>query len=143
MSNSNDKFAMQFLSNITRILPKKLLLLSPAALLSLSVPFSFPSSAQAEITTNVVCYFQKDFEDATWQWGLNDDESWFELRGSWEERGITKFLTSQSRDEIVRSCQKSQEYYGHGDKRLINVYAANSSVGHNYAIHSNGQEVNP
>lgn len=134
---------MQFLSNVVRALPKKLLLLGPVALLSLGISFSFASSAKAGTTTSVVCYFQKDFEGPTWQWGLKDDNGWYTLGGDWKVEGVTRFETSTGRDEIVRSCDKSKEYYGHNDKRLIGIYAANSSLGKNYAIYSNGQEVRP
>jgi hypothetical protein len=135
--------SMQFLSNFIRILPKKMLLLSPVAMLSLSIPFSVASPAQASEYTSVVCYFQKDFTDPTWQWGLKPDNGWYKLQGRWIEEGVYKFETSTSRDEIVASCRKSQEYYNHGDKRLIGIYAANSSLGRNYLIYVNGQEVKP
>lgn len=135
--------SLQFLSNVARILPKKLLFLCPVALLSLSVPFSVASFAEASDPTSVVCYFQKDFESPTWQWGLAGDDSYYQLGGSWAVEGVTRFDTATSRDEIVQSCQRSKEYYKHGDKRLIGIYAANSSLGHNYAIYVNGQEVKP
>lgn len=135
--------SMQFLANIAPSLPKKLLLLSPVAMLSLSIPFSMTSSAKAEDNTSVVCYFQKDFESPTWQWGLEGNNSWYKLGGRWVAEGVTRFETSRSREEIVQSCRNSQGYYGHGDKRLIGIYAANSSLGRNYAVYSNGQEVRP
>jgi hypothetical protein len=133
--------SMQFLANVARILPKKLLLLSPVVLLPLSIPFSVASSAKADDTTSVVCYFQRF--DTTWQWGLNPDKSWYKLNGRWVYDGVHRFETSTNRDEIINSCRKAQEYYGHGDKRLINIYAANSSLGRNYVIYSNGGELKP
>lgn len=134
--------SLQFLSNVARILPKKLLILSPVALLSLSVPFLVASSAKAQDTTSVVCYFQ-DFEGTTWKWGLQDDNGWYKLGGRWVIDAVTKFETSAPRDEIVKSCLNSQRYYNFGGKKLISIAAANSSVGRNYGIFSNGQEVKP
>jgi len=135
--------SMQFLANVVRILPKKLLFLCPVVLLSLSVPFSVASSAKAEDTTYVACYFQ-DAGGTTWQWGLvGNNNSWYNLRGRWGREGVTKFETSTPRDEMIESCRQSQRYYNHGGKNLINVYAADKSAGSNYAIYVNGQELKP
>jgi len=133
--------SMQFLANVVRILPKKLLLLCPVALLSLSVPFSVASSAKAATTTYVTCYFRDADGKSTWQYGLvGNNNSWYNLHGVW---GVNKFETSTPRDEIIESCRQSQRYYEHGDKTLIDMFAADSSVGNNYAIFSDGQLVKP
>jgi hypothetical protein len=135
--------SMQFLSNVVRLVPKKLLFLCPVTILSLSIPFSVASSAKAQENTSVVCYFQKDFEGPTWQWGLENGDGWYKLSGNWKTQGTYRFETSISRNDIIESCRRSQRYYKHGDKKLIDVVAANSSVGRNYAIYANGQEVKP
>jgi hypothetical protein len=135
--------SMQFLSNVVRLVPKKLLFLCPVTILSLSIPFSVASSAKAEETTSVVCDFQKPMGGSTWQWGLNQDNSWYKLGGSWKARGSDRFETPISRNEIIASCTRSQHYYGHSGKKLVGVFAANSSVGRNYVIYANGEEVRP
>jgi len=132
--------SMQFLANVVRILPKKLLFLCPVALLSLSVPFSVVSSAEASTDTSVVCYFKLSNGGTTWQWGLRESNDWYQLGGRWiNDNGNYRFETSTSRDEIIESCRRSQRYYNRGE--LTTVHAANSSLGSNYPIIANGQEV--
>jgi hypothetical protein len=135
--------SMQFLANVVRLVPKKLLFLCPVAMLSLSIPLSVASSAKAQEYTSVVCDFQKPTGGSTWQWGLNKDNSWFKLGGSWQAEGTYRFSTEVPRDKIVASCEQSKGYYGHSDKTLVGVFAANSSTGSNYAIYVKGQEVKP
>lgn len=131
---------MQFLSNVVRILPKKLLSLCLVAMLSLSIAFSVSSPAEASADTSVVCYFQIDRGGTTWQWGLRESNDWYKLDGRWiNDNGNYRFETSTSRDEIIESCRRSQRYYNRGE--IKNVYAANSSAGSNYPIIANGQEV--
>jgi hypothetical protein len=126
----------QFLANVVRILPKKLLFLCPVALLSLSVPLLVASSAKAETYTSVVCYFEGDNQ---WQWGLvGNNNSWYQLHGDWKNN---RFETSASRNEIIESCSVSQRYYGMG--KLVNIYAADTATGSNFDIYSNDQIVKP
>jgi hypothetical protein len=126
----------QFLANVVRILPKKLLFLCPVALLSLSVPLLVASSAKAETYTSVVCYFEGNNK---WQWGLvRNNNSYYQLHGDWKD---SRFETSVSRDEIIESCSASKAYYKMGN--LVNIYAADKATGSNYDIYSNNQIVKP
>lgn len=128
---------MQFLSNVVRALPKKLLFFCPVALLSLSVPLLIASSAKAETYTSVVCYFEGNNQ---WQWGLvGNNNSWYRLHGDWKDNN--RFETSVSRNDIIESCLVSQRYYNMG--KLVNIYAADTAAGSNFDIYSNGQIVKP
>ena len=96
-------------------------------------------------TTSVVCYFQKG-NNRLWKWGLQPNNGWFVLNGSWQktiDTRITYFETPSSADTIRQSCRQSRAYYGYGDYTINGIYAANSSLGSNYPIMARAVVVKP
>jgi hypothetical protein len=96
-------------------------------------------------TTSVVCYFQKG-NHRLWKWGLQSNNSWFVLNGSWQktrDTRITYFATPTSADTIRQSCRQSRAYYGYGNYTINGIYAANSSLGSNYPIYTGAGELRP
>ena len=111
-------------------------LLSIAALLS-------SMAAQAD-TSNVACYFN-DRATITWQWGLNENNSWYEVSGDWkktEYTKVTKFFSKTTPAAAKTACANAKKYYKEKG-RLLAIFAATSTVGHNYPLVLNGTEVYP
>ena len=89
-----------------------------------------------ETSTYATCYFRNGVSE-TWHWGLQPNDDWYEMAGTWETRrhlGTSYFSPSTATEaEILQSCRASQAYYEvSGD--LIGVYSANSATGSNYEI---------
>ncbi len=96
------------------------------------------SSQAAEIaSTYTACYFRSGNTE-TWRWGLQPDNNWYEMAGTWENRrhtGTTYFNpSSASSTAIIQSCIASRNYYELTGYELIGVYAADSAAGSNYSI---------
>lgn len=97
-------------------------------------------------TTSLACYFRKTNGDVEWQWGLNDDNSYYKLNGSWFTTPYTKlqkFVTSTSLGDIKRAAGAAQTYYKLTDAVLIGIFAADKSAGYNYPIVVAGDELYP
>ena len=72
-------------------------------------------------TTSLACYVQKG-SDVTWQWGLNNDNSYYVLNGKWiatPYTGLTKFVTNTSQAELV-----GEDVYGDGLQLLFRLAEA-------------------
>jgi hypothetical protein len=96
-------------------------------------------------TTSIACYFQKG-NDVTWYWGLNNDNSWYSLNGSWATTPYTKlqkFFTGTSFSEIIAAANNAKAYYSLDGYGLIAVFAASKSAGYNYPIVSGDTELFP
>lgn len=89
-----------------------------------------------ETSTYATCYFRNGTSE-TWHWGLQPNNDWYEMAGTWETRrhlGTSYFNPSTATEAaILQSCRKSKDYYEEPGA-LIGVYAANSAAGNNYAI---------
>lgn len=125
---------------------KSLLVVVVAVLCFLS-PFLVANAAttDSDTYTYVTCYFKKP-GDRTWQWGLDSKKNWYKLNGRWEKQpdtGVMRFITNKSRNEIAGSCINSQSYYNRDAYSIDGIYAADSSLGYNYPIYAQGQEVTP
>jgi len=97
-------------------------------------------------TTSLACYFRKTNGDVEWQWGLNDDNSYYKLNGSWLTTPYTKiqkFMASTSFEDIQRAASASQVYYNLTGAALIGIFAADSTAGYNYPIVASGSELYP
>lgn len=87
-------------------------------------------------TTSIACYFSNG-QNATWQWGLNADNSYYSLRGYWiktPHTALTKFVTDTSQDEMARAAQQAIDYYKLGGYHLVAILAADKTAGFNYPI---------
>ena len=91
------------------------------------------------------CYVQKG-SDVTWQWGLNSDNSYYVLRGTWVTTpytGLTKFVTSASQQEMAAAANNAIAYYKLAGYTLQSMFAADGSAGYNYPIVTGGTELYP
>lgn len=87
-------------------------------------------------TTSIACYFQKG-SDVTWYWGLNNDDSYYKLNGSWATTPYTKlqkFFTNTSQGEIIAAANKAMSYYKLDGYGILAIFAATKSAGYNYPI---------
>ena len=87
-------------------------------------------------TTSLVCYVgTPGKKDSTWHWGLNDDNSWYALEGSWID-GNTMFQLDGNitMDDLRKAARNSVKYYGPPEATLKALYASDSSLGQNHKI---------
>lgn len=87
-------------------------------------------------TTSVVCYFTSG-SDTKWQWGLNNNNSYYALNGNWAETPFTaeeKFFTSTGEADITTACTNAQNYYKMSGYTLLGIFAAKTAAGSNYPI---------
>jgi len=113
-----------------------------SSLLSIAA-LSSSMAAQAD-TSNVACYFD-DRATITWRWGLKENNSWYEVSGDWkktEYTKATKFFSKTKPAAVKAACVKAKKYYKENGQ-LLAIFAATSSVGHNYPMVLNGTEVYP
>ena len=104
-----------------------------------------PSSAPSGTTTSLACYLQKG-SDVTWQWGLNSNNSYYVLSGAWittPYTGLTKFVTSASRSELIAAANKSIGYYNRTGYTLQSMFASDGAGSYNYPIVIGGTELYP
>ena len=126
-----------------KFLPKALISILSVSLIQ-TIPFVFSTStAKAQSTTYVVCYFQKPNQPntRTWKWGLTRNNDWYSINGNWRNvGGSTTFITRLTSKSIQDSCEHSKTYYKFQGYDVVDIYAADSAVGSNYQIHAdNGQ----
>ncbi|RUT06460.1 hypothetical protein DSM106972_027170 [Dulcicalothrix desertica PCC 7102] len=91
----------------------KLVFIGMVSILYLFAPISV-SSASAGSGYYPVCWFRDrgNPPNQTWQWGLNDDDSYLELDGSWIKDGDKDvFLSNTSMSVVLKSCGNAQKYY--------------------------------
>jgi hypothetical protein len=103
------------------------------------------ATADGGDTTSLACYFQKG-GDVTWYWGLNNDDSYYKLNGSWGKTPYTKlqkFFTATGQSEIVAAANRAMSYYKLDGYTLLAVLAADKSAGYNYPIVSGDTELYP
>jgi hypothetical protein len=96
-------------------------------------------------TTSVSCYVSNG-SNATWQWALNDDSSWFELTGYWittPYSKLTKFVTDTSLDDLLTAANKAISYYNLTGYAVVALFAADKSAGYNYPIIVGSAELYP
>ncbi len=96
-------------------------------------------------TTSLACYLQKG-ASVTWHWGLNSDNSYFVLRGSWittPYTGLTKFVTDTSVSDLLAAAAKAIEYYKLAGYGVESLFAADGAGGYNYPIVAGGTELYP
>ena len=96
-------------------------------------------------TTSLACYVQKG-TSVTWQWGLNDDNSWFELDGYWivtPHTKLTKFVTNTDQAELLAAATKAIDYYKLTGYTVVALCAADRSLGFNYPIIVGDAELYP
>ena len=97
--------------------------------------------------TYTACYFQRgnDLSSVKWQWGLQANNSWYQMNGRWVDTPHTRvkiFESEASQQAIRTSCANSQRYYQLAGYRVIGIYAADRNVGRNYQIHTdNGTQL--
>lgn len=87
-------------------------------------------------TTSIACYIQKG-NDVTWYWGLNNDDSYYQLNGFWittQYTKVQKFVTDTSPEEMLAAAANALKYYNKTDYSVIAVFAADKSGGYNYPI---------
>ena len=116
---------------------------------ALSVAEGAPATVEAAVadatTTSLACYFING-SNVTWYWGLNNDNSYYKLNGSWGTTPytkLTKFFTSTNSSDIGNAAQNAKNYYNLGSYSLFAIFAADSSSGYNYPVVANGQELYP
>ncbi|AFZ47391.1 hypothetical protein Cyast_1427 [Cyanobacterium stanieri PCC 7202] len=110
----------------------KFLLKASISILSVSliqsIPFVFfTSTAKAQSTTHVVCYFQKPNQPntRTWKWGLTSNNNWYTINGNWRNvGGSNSFITRLTSKQIQDSCENSKTYYNFQDYDVVDIYAA-------------------
>ena len=93
-------------------------------------------------TSSLACYFSKN-GSVTWQWGLNNDNSYYKLNGEWKKTPytkLTKFFTQTSTSDIMNAAAKAQSYYNLDGYSLVGIFAAESSSGYNYPVVVNSTE---
>lgn len=103
------------------------------------------AAVQGSETTSLACYLQKG-NDVTWQWGLNNDNSWYKLNGSWYTTPYTKlqkFVTNTSESEIIAAAHNAIRYYERRGYEVLAVFAADKSAGYSYPIVAGGRELYP
>lgn len=96
-------------------------------------------------TTSLACYVQNGSK-VTWQWGLNDDNSYYALSGYWittPHTRLTKFVTDTSEDEMVAAANNAIKYYNLAGYTLLAIFAADKSAGYNYPIIVGEDELYP
>lgn len=97
-------------------------------------------------TTSLACYFTNGAK-TTWYWGLNNDNSFYKLNGSWYKTPYTKLekflVDGGSLEEIDRAAGNAQRYYQLGSWKLLAIFAANTSSGSNYPIVVGDTELYP
>ncbi len=87
-------------------------------------------------TTSLACYLRKD-SSVTWQWGLKDDDSWYELSGYWittPHTKLTKFVTNTDQAELQAAAQKAIDHHRMAGYSVLAMFAADRSLGFNYPI---------
>ncbi len=110
-----------------------------------SVSVAADASAMGGETTTLACYLQKG-DEVKWQWGLNNDNSWYKLNGSWHKTPYTKlqkFLTDTSESEIIGAAKNAINYYGMDGYNVLAIFAADKSAGYNYPIVVGDRELFP
>jgi hypothetical protein len=113
--------------------------------LAAAAPGAPLDAAPTGTTTSVACYLRNG-TDVTWQWGLNDDNSWYVLNGQWittPYSGLTKFVTSAGQGDLVAAANNAIRYYQRTGYTVEAVLAADSSSGYSYPIVSNGLQLFP
>lgn len=113
--------------------------------LAAATPGAPVGAAPTGTTTSVACYLRNG-TDVTWQWGLNDDNSWYVLNGQWittPYSGLTKFVTSAGQGDLVAAANNAIRYYQRTGYTVEAVLAADSSSGYSYPIVSNGLQLFP
>ena len=102
-------------------------------------------SAPGGTTTSLACYVQKG-SDVTWRWGLNADNSWYVLKGTWVRTpftGLTKFVTNTGVAELTTAADKTMQYYNLSGYTLRAMFAADGLGGYNYPVVAGGVELYP
>jgi hypothetical protein len=75
--------------------------------------------------------------DVTWYWGLNNDNSYYQLNGFWittQYTKLQKFVTDTSPEEMLAAAQNALKYNNKTDYSVIGVFAADKNAGYNYPI---------
>ena len=96
-------------------------------------------------TTSVACYVING-SSITWQWGLNDDNSYYALNGYWittPHTGLTKFVTDTSVDELLTAANQAIFYNKLTGYTVFAMFAADKSAGYNYPIIVGSSELYP
>lgn len=113
-------------------------------LLTGSVTAKTPKLASASGSSNVACYFGTP-ASSKWKWGLQADNSYYAMGGTWTKTQFTKtmkFFTTTSQSDIEQACSNSAKYYKITDP-LFAAFAATSGTGANYPTVSNSVELWP
>jgi hypothetical protein len=116
--------------------------IAPAMEAETATPPTVESEVADATTTSLACYFVKN-GSVTWQWGLNNDDSYYKLNGDWKKTPytkLTKFFTQTSKTDITNAAAKAQSYYGLDGYSLVGIFAANGSSGYNYPVVVNNSE---
>ncbi|NCJ06249.1 hypothetical protein GS597_06905 [Synechococcales cyanobacterium C] len=115
-------------------------------IVSIMIPFS--AALAGNLTyTYTACYFQKgnDLSSITWRWGLQQNNSWYQMNGRWimtPRTGVMTFESQMSQQNIMDSCANSQRYYQLTGYRIVGAYAADDKASKNYQIYtSNGTQL--
>ena len=87
-------------------------------------------------STSLVCYIgTPGSSDRTWHWGLNADDSWFALTGTWIDGDTTFQLDGNlTIGDLRKASANCIKYYGPKTAKLIHLYASDSSLGQNHKI---------
>ena len=123
----------------------KAVFLTTTALFSIcgGIFFTVRKPAQAQNTkdsTYTVCYLKKG-STTTWHWGLDKNDNWYQILGSWETETMNRtqdyiFKTDTYFSEIKQSCENSRDYYGKNDYSITGIYVSDSKYGKNYEIYT-------
>jgi hypothetical protein len=96
-------------------------------------------------TTSLACYVRNG-SSVTWQWGLNNDNSYYALNGYWittPNTRLTKFVTDTDEDELVAAANNAIKYYNLAGYTVLALFAADKSAGYNYPIIVGDSELYP
>lgn len=96
-------------------------------------------------TTNLACYLRKG-DDVTWYWGLNNDDSYYQVNGFWittPHTKLQKFVTQAGQDDLLAAAANALRYNKLDGYSVVGVFAADKSVGYNYPIISGESTLYP
>ena len=82
----------------------------------------------------------------TWQWRLNNDNSYYALNGYWittPNTRLTKFVTDTDEDELLAAAKNAITYYNLAGYTVLALFAADKSAGYNYPIIVGDSELYP
>jgi len=101
--------------------------------------------AAASGTSYVACYFRKPDNSVAWQWGLTNNNAYFQFVGTWADTPYTKlkkFSSTALYEDLCAACAAAKTYYKQ-EGEVFAMFAATTNAGSNYPILLGGNELFP